>query len=311
LSQILWSSGRKKHLFTGPKYIHTFNLVNRSPAYLCALAAVALTLGLAACGGGSTATESASIGRTASTGTATPTGVTEPAGTTPAKLPAGVVAKLGDLVISKAELNHWMHTIVGEDFHHRVQLIAPKNIVSEPIDYPSCELAVAAVREKRNPKAKRPIARTPAEICRIFYEAVKSQAMIALLLDLDNRAEAKDLGVTTSAADVAAAFKQKRASTFPTEAALSNYLRQRGMSLADELRLVREQVISNKVREKIETKGGPHAYYAYAGKELKQLVSATLCRPGYVAEGCRGFTQPQTLPTSVASVTEELSGVTY
>jgi hypothetical protein len=199
-----------------------------------------------------------------------------------------VVAKVSDTSVTRADINHWMYALIGGDYYelsHRHTV--PKELVSDPPNYPRCvkQLEVSAAASP-----KKIVDLTPLELltkCRQLNEALKEQAtnyVIAAHWVMDFN---RELGISASAAEIETLFKQVKAREYPTEAAERNYLATQHLTLADELLIVKLDVLKNKDSQMVQS-GGQKAYNKILAAE-HHVDAKTTCHTGYVVAHCREY----------------------
>jgi hypothetical protein len=211
-----------------------------------------------------------------------------------------VVAQVGGTPITKSMVNHWMATLAGGDYHQLSGKNAiPVGLVSEPPNYRRCvtNLETAA---RRVPK--RGLNLSGVELlkkCRQLNQALRDQTVTLLVNDEWLIALARDEGVTASATEVQQLFKRVKAAEFPTEAQLHQYLASRRLSLADELFLLKVNLIEQKLLKKLE-QGGKQAS-AKLTETAQRWTAKSTCRPGYVVQHCKEYKGGQTYPSGLPS----------
>jgi HPt (histidine-containing phosphotransfer) domain-containing protein len=217
--------------------------------------------------------------------------------------PKGTVGMVGDIPITKTELNHWMATIIGGDFYEIARVTAPKQLVSEPPNLASCVAKLKSVAKVAGTSEL-------THRCQQFEQLLKKQAMAYLINSDVEVGEDAERHVNVSNQEIQTSFNALRREQLPTERALQEYLTQRDWSLSDEIFLVKRNLLGNKLLQKVHQELGPKASEAQLDAYYKQLgvkwTGKTSCDPGYVVEGCKQYVAPQT-PSSVspASVIEE------
>jgi hypothetical protein len=236
--------------------------MSRTSRSIVALVAIIVTaVGSSACGG---------------SGSATAVG----GGSSSSHLPQNAVARVGQTLITRAELNQWMGALAGSDFYTSTLAKAPAGLAVDPPNYPAC---VAAMRRVASEFTGGPVRLTSAQLttkCRELDRGIKLQA-ISQLIDMvwmvGSDAEA---GVTVSNQEV----DRFRAEHFPTEAALRSYLALRDWNLSDELAQIRTELLSGKLLEKFAKR--EQALTAFGAESTKKWRARTICRAGYVVSEC-------------------------
>lgn len=249
--------------------------INRHISVLGAI--VAAVVGLAACGGGAS---------------------------------SQVVAQVGGSSITKADVNHWMSTLIGGDFvdisaNHTV----PAGLVSEPPNYAVCVARLRAAAASQSAERPKPAAALLLSKCRQLYQVLRLQAISYLvtahwIIGLDG-----EEGVKATDDEVMQLFEQTKATQFPKPGQLQEYLASNRRSLADEMFVVKMNLLSQKIQQKIATNGKQVlAKIAEAGR---RWTAKTSCSVGYVVQHCRQYTgeSASSLP-SASNLLEQVAVIT-
>jgi hypothetical protein len=208
-----------------------------------------------------------------------------------------VVATVGDVPITRAAVSHWMQTLAGGDYYELSgRHTVPGELVSDPPDYPRCVASLEATAA-RSPK-KRPV---PAGVkllkkCQQLYQALRTQAITTLVRSQWVTSVVRDLGVTVSDAEVQKLFRETELSRFPSEAALRHDLATRKESIADDLLLLKLDLISQKVKPKLSEPGGQQRL----AEAERRWTAKTSCQPEYVVVRCKQYRGPNTLSTAAS-----------
>jgi hypothetical protein len=221
------------------------------------------------------------------------------------------VAHVGDTPITTTAVNHWMATLAGGDYHQlSAKNTIPDGLVSEPPNYPRCvaNLETAAARVP-----KRGLNLTGVQLltkCRQLYQALRNQAVALLVNDQWLIALARDEGLTATDAEVSQLFKRVKAEEFPTEAAQQQYFASRKLSLADELFLLKIDLLEQKLLTKAQL-GGKQAVAKFT-EAAQRWTAKTTCRPGYVVQHCKEYTgAPKPTPSqpSASVMIEQIAAI--
>lgn len=222
-----------------------------------------------------------------------------------------VVAQVGGSSITKGELNHWMSTLAGGDFYEiSKQHTVPSGLVSEPPNYGACVArleAVAAGVVRVQPKL------TAAQLfskCRQLYQALKLQALGFLVEAQWIIGLAGEEGLKATDGEVMQLFKEIKAEQFPKERELQRYLASNRRSLADEMFVVKLDVLRRKIQQKLSTGGGQ--MLARLTEVGQRWTAKTSCRSGYVVRHCKQYTGQQPAPSlpSPAVLLERVAVIT-
>jgi hypothetical protein len=213
-------------------------------------------------------------------------------------IPAGAVAQVGDTAITTAELNHWMSTLVGGDFYEVGRgHPAPAGLVSEPPNYARCvaslEAAMPRTRAASSTPGSSPASDTATHPnllvkCHQLYQALRFQTAAYLVNARWTTAVYADLGITASDADVQRLLAEVKEREFPKPGQFEQYLAINHRSLADELFVLRLNVLSNKLARRAHAEG-TRAVIRRLSEAGQKWTAKTECRPGYVVQHCRQF----------------------
>lgn len=248
--------------------------------------ATLLVVVIAGCGGGGSSSSSSTAGGPSNASVLASSSQTTTASLGPSS--GEVVARVGSVPITKAQVNHWMATVAGGDYYqlsggHTV----PEGLVSDPPRYGVCverlEAAAAAAPRKL-------YTLTGVQLltkCRQMYQALRTQAT-ALLVSIEFVfGLGEEEGITVSDAEVLAADKRSNAERFHTQAQLNSDRAAKRVSVSDNLLLVKQNLFSQKLLAKLKAHGRELAnLLALAEATWKEK---TTCRPGYVVEHCKEF----------------------
>ncbi len=199
------------------------------------------------------------------------------------------VAHVGSTPITTSAVNHWMATLAGGDYHQlSAKHTIPDGLVSEPPNYPRCVAALEAAAARVPGRGLNLTGVQLLTKCRQLYQALRNQSVALLVNDQWLIALARDEGVTVSDADAMQLFKHVKAQEFPTEAAQRQYFASRKLSLADELFLLKIDLVEQKLVKKAE-QGGKQTVASF-NEAAQRWTAKTTCRPGYVVQHCKEYT---------------------
>jgi hypothetical protein len=200
-----------------------------------------------------------------------------------------VVAQVGADPITKASVSHWMATLAGGDYYQlSSKRTVPEGLVSEPPNYARCVARLEAAAASAPVKGGTQTGVALLTKCRQLYQALRTQAVGYLvsarwLINL-----ARDEGLTATDAEVTQLYNQLKAREFPKPAEQQQYLASRRLSLADELLIVKLDVLGQKVTQQIAS-GGKQATARFI-EAGKKWTAKTTCDAGYVVEHCKEYT---------------------
>jgi hypothetical protein len=215
-----------------------------------------------------------------------------------------VVARVGGGVVTQGEVDHWMKTEVAATFYEVTSGHAvPEGLVSEPADIARCVARLRALSVSVG-GLPRPSAGALFGKCRALYQQMRLQAVGFLVNTRWTIAAFADLGITASDAEVKRLFESIKAARFPNPT--DTYLTGRRRSVADELLLLKLDVVSSKAGRRL-TAGGKTAIAQFT--EVEQAWTAkTSCRAGYVVKNCKQYTgAPPPAGPSAAVLLEQMA----
>ena len=221
---------------------------------------------------------------------------------------ANTVAVVGDAVITKANLNHWMKTIVGGDFFERIKRRAPLGLVAEPQDYAAC----VSASETLVAESKQGTPFTQADLrtkCTQLYQGVKQQAVIFLISAQWRINEGAENGMRLSDAEVSRYAREANTRDFPKSGELAKYLADRRWVPSDQLYQFKRNLLTTKLKDKIDAQDNAKAqssFIDFIKNNVKKRTAETNCRPGYITFQCRQFKAPGEQPLAPLIVLEEL-----
>lgn len=196
-----------------------------------------------------------------------------------------VVASVGTHTITKAALDHWTAIEGVLSLEYEPTKALPKGAVPDPPSFKDC----TAFQRTREPPG------TPTSTlrgqCATRYRVLQRHMLNLLITSYWTSGESAARGVKVSDAEVQTALHRQ----FPTTSALARYMRFSGASEADERQLLRTNILTTKLQEKISGGGlsgaSPHA--AALARFLQQFPRKwkpkTTCRPGYVVAECKEY----------------------
>lgn len=266
-------------------------LVFRAVRVSVALVSVVLVLaGLAACGGsGDNASSSNSSSSSSSSNSSGGSG--------------DAVARVGEYPITRATLNHWMSTMVGGDINEISGQTAPAGLVSDPPNYRACVAALATAVVQWTPSRPNPSTALLRTKCKELNEVIKLQALKYLVSSRQSIELAADQGITVSDEEVKQWFERKKAAQFSTDVEFRQYLADRHWTLEDDLYLVRQNLISDKLRQKAAA-GGSRVLAQFEQAE-RDWTTKTSCLAGYMVKGCKEYSTTQKASTRPPDVVIE------
>jgi hypothetical protein len=215
-------------------------------------------------------------------------GATARAPSDPAGLPADAVARVGAVTITRATLAHEMATIFGGDYFEITQRVEPGGLVAEPANPRACSAELRRLVVARIAPGGSLAISQRARLCAQLHEAIKRQALEALLADQWSIGVDGEQGVHVDDAQVKRALERIVAREFRTQAAFRAYLTEHRWSIVDEQLLVRMDLLAAAVGRRIAAPGGGRVQAALV-RAAASWTARTSCAPGYVVARCRQF----------------------
>jgi hypothetical protein len=222
---------------------------------------------------------------------------------------SNVVANVGSTAITKSEISHWISTLVGGDFYevarrHRV----PAGLVSEPANYGECVTSLEDGIAHSGFKRKGSAAELASK-CHELHRALKEQTAEYLIEAQWLMALGREAGVTAGQKEINEILTRIK-HEYLSERRFQQFLANNRRSLADELFVIKLDVVRQKLSEKV-TAGGDKAI-AKLFQMGRKWDARTSCKSGYVVEHCSQFRGASTpapgLPTP-AVLLEQVSSM--
>jgi hypothetical protein len=230
--------------------------------------------------------------------------------------PDPVVAEVGHDTITQSALNHWMSTIVGGDYFEHLGKRAPDGLVSDPPNYAACVSAVERIGPAKAATVAATATRGQLESkCRLLYQAIKQQTLTFLISQIWSVDEDAEHGIEITNADIKREFEHYRTSNFPTEAAFVTYLSNHRWSLADELDLIRRDLLETRLEAFVAHSLGKAGSDSEAvtkktielyEQSVKRYTPRTDCRRGYLAPDCSAYKPPPHESVAPAPLLEQI-----
>jgi hypothetical protein len=218
-----------------------------------------------------------------------------------------VIASVGATPVTKAEVSHWISTLVGGDYYEvSHQHTVPAGLVAEPANYGEClktlEIGIAHSGFAR----KNPTAELMSK-CHELYRALKEQTAEYLVEEQWLTALAREAGVTAGEKEIHEILTRIK-HEFLNERRFQQFLADNRRSLADELFVIKLDVLRQKLSDKAAS-GGRQAIVKLV-EAGRRWAAKTSCKPGYVVEHCRQFTSgSKPAPPAPAVLLEQVSSL--
>jgi parvulin-like peptidyl-prolyl isomerase len=170
-------------------------------------------------------------------------------------VPGNAVARIGDDPITRTTFDHWLQiAAISQQGAPQQQGKRPTVKIPQPPDFTAC---VAGKRASAPKPAKGKPGPTTADFrkqCQSEYEGLRDQVLNFLISAQWISGEATDQDLTVTDKQVRARFDTLKKQSFRKEQDFQNFLISSGMTTDDLLFRVRNNLLSDKLREKV-TKG--------------------------------------------------------
>ncbi|MBI4897740.1 MAG: peptidyl-prolyl cis-trans isomerase [Actinobacteria bacterium] len=186
-------------------------------------------------------------------------------------IPDDAVAVVDGEAITKADFNRTLKVFASQSQPNA----NGKPVLPDPPTFKNC------VANKRKTAPKKTSDGDLKKQCKQDYETARDQIMAALIDARWYELEAADRGIKFSDAEVKARFTPLKQQTFPKEADYQKFLKSSGQTEADLMKLVRNQMYQEKIREKVSKPKQPTAkdveeFYKKNQQQFKQPESRDL-----------------------------------
>ena len=159
-------------------------------------------------------------------------------------VPGNAVAEVDGTAIDKDQFNHWMNVAAKTSGQ-------PSATVPDSPDFKNC----IAEKRKTAPKPAKGQPKTTDEQlkdqCKQEYDALRDQVMQLLTSFQWIEGEAEEQGIKVSDAEVRKSFEEQKKQSFPKEADYKKFLKDYNQTEEDILVRVKQELLSNKIRDKI------------------------------------------------------------
>jgi hypothetical protein len=187
----------------------------------------------------------------------------------------------------------------GEFFELSHGRTVPPGLVSDPPDYGGCVARLeAAAKAPPVGGGAKPTAAGLLSKCRELYQAFRLQTMSFLVYSRWLAGVLGEQGVRASDGEARQQLQQLRAKQFPKESELQQFLASRRRSVADELLLIKLDLLSRNAAAKLKDK------QAVVGltEAGQRWTAKTSCLQGYVVQHCKQYTPSSTSTMPPSSI---------
>lgn len=201
------------------------------------------------------------------------------------------VVRVAGRSISRATVEHWIdvEAVISDELIPRHA--PPKGLVPDPPAFANC-IAYQRTHDLKLPAGNGPrLTAALKDECRRRYEAVRQHVLQLLITFQWLAGEGTARGVKVSAAEVRQALARFRRESFTSYAGYRNYFRYSGETVADEMMVLKSNLIATKLEQSL-TAQGAAALAAFARDFPRRWVPRTSCRAGYVVPDCRQYKGP-------------------
>jgi hypothetical protein len=204
-----------------------------------------------------------------------------------------VVVRVGDTVITKSVLEHWIAVEAVLTYELIPRAPVPAGVTSQPPDFTTCINYLENLAEKRIAGATE----TPEELkrdCRARYEHIWKHMLTILITYAWLSKEGKAHGIQITNQEVQGELARIKSQNFKSAAEFQRFLHYTNLTLADELLRVRMNIISTRLYQKVTTeagggKAGGAAFARFVAALSKRRAAETSCGRGYVVANCQQY----------------------
>jgi hypothetical protein len=204
-----------------------------------------------------------------------------------------VVVRVGNTPITRTMVGHWMEVLVAGDYRNDLVKPPPVGLATDPPNYNACVHAAKQISPRANPVRSR-------SLCQQLYQAVKLQAVNFLINAIWFEEDAREHGETVTPKEIERKYRIYQEHEYPQPSAMQRYLTELHRTQADEYYLIKRNVLTGKVFERIQhrhTTAHATSATAKATEEwLAKWTARTNCQPGYITSQCKQYTGHETTP---------------
>jgi foldase protein PrsA len=207
------------------------------------------------------------------------------------------VAKVGDRIITKGRLDHWMHIAAIRDYELFPKGPVPSWVVPDPPSFSKC---VAHLESEQDLTKFESAAKRHADAlakCRQSYKGLRVQALRGIisgewLIEIGNAR-----GLKFTPLQKRRWYEKELREQLGTLAAVPAYFRTIGETYSDQRFRAETKLVSLALESEL---GPPHAdirthraaVAGYLRRVLKKWSAKTICMPGYVVQDCSEYRGP-------------------
>ncbi|HVE67490.1 MAG TPA: peptidyl-prolyl cis-trans isomerase, partial [Solirubrobacteraceae bacterium] len=164
-------------------------------------------------------------------------------------VPGNAVVRVDDATIKRSTFDHWIR-IAAQSSQQPGSTGKPA--IPDPPDFTKCVAAKAKTAPKPARGQPKPSTAQFKAQCKQEYEGLRDQVLQFLVQAEWIQGEAADQDVKVTDAEVNKSFQQQKKQSFPTEKEYRDFLRTSGMTQEDINLRVRLDLLSNKIRTKVQ-----------------------------------------------------------
>lgn len=213
--------------------------------------------------------------------------------------PAAVVARVGDVAITRPVVGHWISALAATDYYEMSGgHVAPASLVADPPSYERCVSSLQTAQQAASARGATPPHAQLLRKCEQLYQAIKTQAIAFLVNAQWIIASDRDLGITASDAEVLRLFKQTKGRLYGSDASLKRFLATRGLTLTDLLLQTRLNLLGQRTLQRFQTTGDRQAISAEFNETWAKWDRRTSCNEGEIVKHCKQYKGGPTYPFS-------------
>ncbi len=209
---------------------------------------------------------------------------------------AVTVVRVGSRSITKAMVEHWIEITAITNNERIPRGPAPPGVVPDPPAYTACIARLAKHPQPATGGESKPPVGVLRSRCKAEYAGLREQALRYLIDAYWLTGESARLGVAVSQSELARQFARTRKVLFPSQDEFRRFFAYSGETVADRLFGLRLDLLSERIRQRLLERqhGGTaqqrqQAVSAYLERAMREWVAQTSCEPGYVVAECRQY----------------------
>lgn len=209
--------------------------------------------------------------------------------------PGTVVARVDRHTITKATLDRWTAIEAVLSYEANPRQPVPNGVIPDPPSYVGCIAYLQRVAQRPAAGQVRPTTEQLKNRCEQRHAFLQHHVLDILITFYWLSGEGAARGITVSDGEARKLLAQQ----FPTEAAFRKFLEITGESEADELLILKRDLLSTRLQQSVSEKLGLTSeqqqltFLKFIEALTKRWSARTSCRRGYVVSECRQYAGPK------------------